>query len=78
MKSNNLLIGHKHGKEIFLIERFITCDYLWVQAGARLDVDEKNIIFRSVTFQNVVENPYNADLVTHMQVDLPWKLKSAR
>jgi hypothetical protein len=78
MKSNNLLIGHKHGKEIFLIERFITGDYLWVQAGARLDVDEKNIIFRSVTFQNVVENPYNADLVTHMQVDLPWKLKSAR
>jgi hypothetical protein len=78
MKSNNLLIGHKHGKEIFLIERFITGDYLWVQAGARLDVDEKNIIFRSVTFQNIVENPYNTDLVTHMQVDLPWKLKSAR
>jgi hypothetical protein len=78
MKSNNLLIGHKHGKKIFLIERFITGDYLWVQAGTRLDVDEKNIIFRSVTFQNVVENPYNADLVTHMQVDLPWKLKSAR
>jgi hypothetical protein len=27
MKSNNLLIGHKHGKEIYVIERFVTSDY---------------------------------------------------
>jgi hypothetical protein len=43
MESNNLLISCKHGKEIFLIERFITGDYgrkvtiicFWVHAGAR-------------------------------------------
>jgi hypothetical protein len=27
MKSTNLLIGHKHGKEIYVIERFIVSDY---------------------------------------------------
>jgi hypothetical protein len=27
MESTNLLIGHKHGKEIYLIERFVACDY---------------------------------------------------
>jgi hypothetical protein len=27
MKSNNLLIGHKHGKEIYVIERFVMSDY---------------------------------------------------
>jgi hypothetical protein len=27
MKSNNLLIGHKHGKKIYMIERFIMSDY---------------------------------------------------
>jgi hypothetical protein len=27
MKSNNLLIGHKHVKEIYVIERFVATDY---------------------------------------------------
>jgi hypothetical protein len=27
MKSNNLLIGYKHGKEIYVIVRFVTSDY---------------------------------------------------
>jgi hypothetical protein len=27
MESTNLLIGHKHGKEIYLIERFVAGDY---------------------------------------------------
>jgi hypothetical protein len=27
MERNNLLIGHKHGKKIYMIERFITSDY---------------------------------------------------
>jgi hypothetical protein len=50
---NNLLIGYKHGKKIYMIERFdinvlwnriISC--LWVHAGARLDVLWKgNIVF---------------------------------
>jgi hypothetical protein len=42
---NNLLIGHKHGKEIYMIERFVinilwkgTISCLWVHVGARLDV----------------------------------------
>jgi hypothetical protein len=42
---SNLLIGHKHGKEIYMIEIFvinvlwraiISC--LWVHVGARLDI----------------------------------------
>jgi hypothetical protein len=36
-----------------------------------IDMDEKSIIFRSVTFQNLVQNPCNIGLVTHLQVDLP-------
>jgi hypothetical protein len=48
---SNLLIGYKHGKEIYVIERFvihllfkgiISC--LWVHAGARLDVYGKEIL----------------------------------
>jgi hypothetical protein len=39
-----------------------------VCAGVRLDVCEKNIIFRSVTFQNIVHNSCNARHVTHLQV----------
>jgi hypothetical protein len=27
MENTNLLIGHKHCKEIYLIERFVTCGY---------------------------------------------------
>jgi hypothetical protein len=27
MESNNLLIGHKHDKEIYVTERFIMSDY---------------------------------------------------
>jgi hypothetical protein len=27
MESNNLLIGHKHDKKIYVIERFVTDDY---------------------------------------------------
>jgi hypothetical protein len=44
-------------------------DYLMsmVHTGARLDAGEKRIIFRSVTFQNLVQNSYNA--VTHLWVD---------
>jgi hypothetical protein len=62
-------------------ERFIV-NALWkginsclhVHVGARLDVCEKRIIFRSVTFQNLVQNSCNAGLVTHLQVDLPAKM----
>jgi hypothetical protein len=35
---------------------------LWVHADARLDVGEKMIIFRSVTFQNLVHNSCNAPI----------------
>jgi hypothetical protein len=79
------MIGHKHGKEIYLIERYVVNELskgiiscLRVHADARLDVGEKSIIFRSVTFQNLVHNSYNVRLVTHLQVDLPWNLNSAR
>jgi hypothetical protein len=27
MESNNLLIGHKHDKKIYVIERFVVSDY---------------------------------------------------
>jgi hypothetical protein len=69
MESANLLIGHKHDKEIYLIEIFVAIDYgscLWVHVGTRLDIGEKNIIFRSITFQNVVQNSSNAGLATHL------------
>jgi hypothetical protein len=73
----NKNIKHKYGKEIYVIEIFVIkvlckriISYLWVHADARLDVDEKNIIFRSVTFQNIIQNLCNADLVTHLHVDL--------
>jgi hypothetical protein len=39
--------------------------------GYWIDVDEKSIIFRSVTFQNLVQNSCNIGLVMHLQVDLP-------
>jgi hypothetical protein len=50
---SNLLIGHKHGRKIYMIERFVTnvlwkriISCLWVQAGAGLDVLWKgNIVF---------------------------------
>jgi hypothetical protein len=66
-------IKHKHGKEISVIERFVF-NVLWngiisclcVHTGARLNVGEKSIIFRSVTFQNLVHNSYNARHVTHL------------
>jgi hypothetical protein len=51
------MIGHKHGKEIYLIERYVINELrkgiiscLWVHVGPRLDVCEKSIIFMSVTF----------------------------
>jgi hypothetical protein len=85
MESNNLLIGHKPGKEISVIERFVVnvlwkgiISCLWVHADARLDMGEKSIIFRSVTFQNVVQNTCNTRHVTHLQVELSRKLKSTR
>jgi hypothetical protein len=50
-----------------MIERFVVnvlwkgiISCLWVHADARLDVGEKSIIFRSVTFQNLVHNSCNA------------------
>jgi hypothetical protein len=52
--------------------------YLWVHADVKLDIGEKRIIFRSVTFQNLVQNSYNAGLVTHLQVDLHSNLGSER
>jgi hypothetical protein len=77
---SNLLIGHKHGKEIYMIERFIInvlwkeiISYLWVHVDVRLNVGEKSIIFRNVTFQNLVHNSCNTRHVTHLQVDLPLK-----
>jgi hypothetical protein len=36
-------------------------------------VSEKKIIYKSVTFQNLVQNLCRTDLVTHLQVDLPLK-----
>jgi hypothetical protein len=72
------MIGYKHGKEIYLIERYVVnklrkeiISCLQVHVGPRLDVGEKNIIFKSVTFQNLVQNSCNVGLVTHLQVDLP-------
>jgi hypothetical protein len=70
------VIRNKYGKEIYLIERFVTGvmegKYLmWVHAGASLYVGEKSNIFRSITFQNVVQNSCNTGLVMHLQVDLP-------
>jgi hypothetical protein len=43
-------------------------DYLMsaVHMGTRVGVGEKIIIFRSVTFQNLVQNSYNVGLVTHL------------
>jgi hypothetical protein len=52
-----------------LWKEIISC--LWVHT-ARLDVSEKSIIFRSITFQNLVYNSCNASHVTHLQ-DLPVK-----
>jgi hypothetical protein len=80
MESNNLVIEHKHDKEIYLIERFIV-NALWmginsclrVHAGARLDVGEKRIIFRNVTFQNLVQNSCNVGLVTPCRWTSPPK-----
>jgi hypothetical protein len=57
----NLDIRHTHGKEIYVIERFvinvlwkgiISC--LWVHAGARLDILWK----RNIAFQWVLENDF--------------------
>jgi hypothetical protein len=45
-----------------------------VHADARLDVGEKSIIFRSVTFQILVYSSCNARHETHLQVDLPSKI----
>jgi hypothetical protein len=50
---SNLLIGNKHGKEIYMIKRFVInklwkgiISYLWVHTGARLDILWKgNIVF---------------------------------
>jgi hypothetical protein len=75
------MIGHKHGKEIYLIERYVINElrkgiisYLRVHTGARLDVGEKRIIFGSVTVQNFIHNSCNVGHVTHLQVDLPSNL----
>jgi hypothetical protein len=72
------MIGHKHDKEIYLIERYVINElrkgiisWLRVHAGTRFDVGEKRIIFGSVTFQNLVHNLCNAGFETHLQVDLP-------
>jgi hypothetical protein len=79
------MIGQKHGKEIYVIDRFVINELrkgiiscLRVPANARLDVGEKRIIFESVTFQNLVHNSCNDGLVTHLQVDLPSNLESVR
>jgi hypothetical protein len=67
------MIGHKHDKEIYLIERYVINELrkgiiscLWVHADTRLDVGEKRIIFGSITFQNLVYNSCNVGLVTHL------------
>jgi hypothetical protein len=44
--------------------------YLRVHTGGSLDVGEKSNIFQIITFQNVVQNSCNVDLVTHLQIDL--------
>jgi hypothetical protein len=49
-----------------------------VHAGISLNVGEKSNTFRSVTFQNIVQNSCNAGHVMHLQVDLPWNLESVR
>jgi hypothetical protein len=58
---SNLLIGHKHGKEIYVIERFvinvlwkviISC--MWVHARARLDVLWKG----NIAFMWILENDF--------------------
>jgi hypothetical protein len=66
-------IKHKHGNKIYVIERIIVnvlwkgiIPNLWVHVGTRLDMGEESIIFRSVTFQILVHNSYNARHVTHL------------
>jgi hypothetical protein len=46
--------------------------------GRKIAVGEKSIIFMSVTFQNLDQNTCNVRLATHLQVDLPSKIKSDR
>jgi hypothetical protein len=63
---SNLLIGYKHGKEIYVIERFdinvlwkeiISC--LWVHARARLNVLWKG----NIVFLWVLENDFILTIV---------------
>jgi hypothetical protein len=73
MESNNLVIKHKHGKKIYLIERFVAgvyerelyhvCGYTW---ALELMCVRKNIIFKSVIFQNLVQNLCNVGLIMHL------------
>jgi hypothetical protein len=63
-----------------LLHVFMEGNYLMFvgTCGRLIDMGEKSIIFRSVTFQNLVQNSCNTGLVTHMQVDLPWNLNLSR
>jgi hypothetical protein len=63
---SNLLIGHKHGRDIYVIGRFfinvlwkaiISC--LWVHVGARLDVLWKE----NIAFLWVLENDFISMIV---------------
>jgi hypothetical protein len=52
-----------YGRELTHICRYTgTLDLTWVR---------KELFFRSVTFQNLVKNSCNTELITHLQVDLP-------
>jgi hypothetical protein len=76
------MIGHKHAKEIYWIERYVVNELrkgiiscLWVHVGTILHVIEKRIIFERVIFQNLVHNSCNVGLVMHLQLDLPSNLE---
>jgi hypothetical protein len=72
---NNLLIGHKHGKEIYVIERFVISvlskeiiSYLWVHAGTRLDI----LWNGDISFLWVLENYFISMMAGDSDFSWPW------
>ncbi len=75
MKNNNLLIGYKHDKKIYVIERFVinalwkrVISCLWVHAGARLDVLWKG----NIGFLWVLENDFVPTIVGDSNFSWLW------
>jgi hypothetical protein len=49
-----------------------------MEGGYLMSAGEKRISFRSVRFQNLVQNSCNVGLIMHLQVDLHSNLVSER